>query len=548
MYIIRKDFEKEFMKNRFKNYFVQMLIPSFMFGSVTGIATAVIICLYKLAAGYVIDLSGEVYGILRTSPIWLVPAVPILFALAAAFAFIYRWEPNLGGGGIPTAIGVLRGILPMKFIKNLVGVFMMSLTTFFIGVPLGNEGPSVQMGTAVGKCCVRTLVKKRHWAWERYSMTGGACAGFAVATGAPVSGILFSIEEAHQRISPMIITVSATSVMFAELTTRILTRFLPIHTELFPKLSLLALSARDIWLPVVVGALVGLFAVLFLKYYRIIRKFTGFLKRSLGKMSDVIVIFAVFVITAALGLASDSFISTGHHLMLELFEDNPAILVIIGILLVRSTLTLFANTTGITGGLFVPILALGALFSALLSGLLVDVCGIEEKYATVILVLGITACISAMMKMPLTSIVFAIEALSSFENTLFIIVVAVVSYIITEFFGVHSITDVVLEHRAESIHHGMRANVVEAFVTVNNGSFAVGKQVRDILWPNNLFVLSIKFSSSDHVEIDGHGGMAIRAGDVLHVRYQTYDPEKTAEELCAIVGEQEILATEVSEK
>ena len=152
------------------------------------------------------------------------------------------------------------------------------------------------------------------------------------------------------------------------------------------------------------------------------------------------------------------------------------------------------------------------------------------------------------MKMPLTAIVFAIEALSSFENTLFVVVVAVISYIITEFFGVHSITDVVLEHRAESIHHGMGANVMEAFVTVDKKSFAVGKQVRDILWPNNLFVLSVRFASDDRVEIDGHGGMALRAGDVLHVRYLTYDPQKTVDELCAIVGDQEILATEVSEK
>ena len=536
------------MKKRFRNYFIQLLVPSFVFGSITGIATAIIICLYKLAAGYVIDLSGEIYGVLRTSPIWLLLVVPILFALAVAFALVYRRESNLGGGGIPTAIGVLRGILPIKGVINLVGVFVMSLVTFLVGVPLGNEGPSVQMGTAVGKCCVRSLVKKRHWAWERYSMTGGACAGFAVATGAPVSGILFSIEEAHQRISPMILIVSATSVMFAELTTRILSTFLPIHTELFPKLALRTLAAHDIWLPVLIGALVGIFAVLFLRYYKIIRKFTGFLKRSLGKASDVIVIFAVFAITVALGIFSESFVSTGHHLMLSLFEDNPAILIVLGILLVRSTLTLFANTTGITGGLFVPILALGALFSAVLSGVLVDLCGMDAEYATVILVLGITACISAMMKMPLTAIVFAIEALSSFENTLFVVVVAVISYIITEFFGVHSITDVVLEHRAESIHHGMGANVMEAFVTVDKKSFAVGKQVRDILWPNNLFVLSVRFASDDRVEIDGHGGMTLRAGDVLHVRYLTYDPQKTVDELCAIVGDQEILATEVSEK
>ena len=72
----------------------------------------------------------------------------------------------------------------------------MSLLSFLMGVPLGNEGPSVQIGTAVGRGTTRIALRKR-FAWDRYSMTGGACAGFAVATGAPISGILFAVEEAH---------------------------------------------------------------------------------------------------------------------------------------------------------------------------------------------------------------------------------------------------------------------------------------------------------------------------------------------------------------
>ena len=164
--------------------------------------------------------------------------------------------------------------------------------------------------------------------------------------------------------------------------------------------------------------------------------------------------------------------------------------------------------------------------------------GLDESYGVIILVLGITACVSSMMKMPLTAIVFAVEALSCYDNILYVIVVAAVSYVITEFFGVKSINDKVIEHREEMIHRGKEAKVSEAFVTVKQGSFAEGKQARDILWPNNLFVLSVKFSSNAHVEVDEHGGKEIRAGDVLHVRYLTYDPEKTLEELYAIVGEQ----------
>ena len=530
------------MKNHFKNCFVNLLVPSFVFGSVTGIATAVLICLYKLAASFVISLSEKGYEILRGAPLWLIPLFPLLFGVAFCFAKIYKKNPSFSGGGIPTSIGVLRGILPIHSWKNIVGVFTMSLTTFLIGVPLGNEGPSVQMGTAMGKGCVR-LCSKKHWAWDRYSMTGGACAGFSVATGAPISGVLFAVEEAHQRISPMLLMVSATSVMFAELTSELLAKVLPIHTTLFPRLKLMALSPGDVWLPLVVGLAVGLFAVLFLKYYRIIRRLT---RRITKKVSNVYMIFAVFVLTVILGLFSSDFISTGHHLILSLLEGGSAIYILILVLIVRATVTLFASTSNITGGLFLPILALGTLFSSIV-GRVIMLFGLEESYGVIILVLGITACISSMMKMPLTAIVFAVEALSCYENVLYVIVVAVVAYVITEFFGVKSITDKVIEHREESLHRGEEPRVVEAFVTVYEGSFAVGKQIRDIFWPNNLFVLSMKFASNEHVEIDKHGGKEIRAGDILHIRYSTYNDEETLEALYAIVGEQEIKEIEVEQ-
>ena len=149
-----------------------------------------------------------------------------------------------------------------------------SLTSFLIGVPLGNEGPSVQMGTLLGRGSISPLIKK-HRAWSRYSMTGGACAGFSVATGAPVSGIVFALEEAHQSFSPMIMIVASTSVMFAHITTEILSLYFNINSSLFHELSFPEVRIRHIWIPLVVGIIVGILAVIVLKYYKFISKKIG---------------------------------------------------------------------------------------------------------------------------------------------------------------------------------------------------------------------------------------------------------------------------------
>lgn len=73
-----------------------------------------------------------------------------LFAVAFLYSKCYQRYPNLQGGGIPTSIGILRGLISFDWLKNLIGTFSLSLLSFFIGVPLGNEGPSVQIGTAIG--------------------------------------------------------------------------------------------------------------------------------------------------------------------------------------------------------------------------------------------------------------------------------------------------------------------------------------------------------------------------------------------------------------
>lgn len=528
------------MKNNKKNLF-DLIMPAVVFGFLTGVLTALVVLLYKLCARYVIEFAEEWYGYVRNNPLMIPVILIVLFGLSFLIAFIYKKDGNLKGGGIPTSIGILRGVITFRWLRNLIGTFLLSLINFLTGVPLGNEGPSVQMGTAIGRGSVRALLA-RHRAWDRYAMTGGACAGFATATGATVAGVMFAVEEAHQRISPMIIIVAAVAVLFSRITAELLAPILGVGIELFPEIRVIALSVSDVWLPIVVGVVVGLFAVVFLYCY----KGVNFLfNRKLKKIPHSYKIFIVYALTLVLGLWSFSFISTGHELILSLFEKTPEIYMLALILIVRTFLTLGANSNSLTGGIFLPILALGAVLASLIGEGMESLFGLNSEYYNVILVLGITACISGMMKMPLTSIVFAIEALSCGENVVYVIIVSAVSYLITEIFGAKSINDSVLERKVDRISEGKEVKVIDTFVTVQEGAFAVGKQIRDIFWPANLFVLSVKKDESKKAEVDEHGGKEIGEGDILHVRYSTIDEDETRAELVAIVGKQKYKEKEV---
>jgi H+/Cl- antiporter ClcA len=524
------------MKNsRFINYIVNLIFPAVVFGSITGILTGGIITVYKWCAKNIIEISSCLYNLLHNY-LYLLPAVFVVpFGVSYLFSLIYKKNPNLRGGGIPTSIAILRGLITFRWLRNLIGVFFMSLVNFLVGVPLGSEGPSVQMGTALGRGSYKLFAKK-HKAWDRYAMTGGACAGFAVATGAPISGILFAIEEAHQRIAPMIIIVSATAVIFATIVAELLSPILMVSTTLFPKMTLIDLTIKDVWMPIVIGATVGMFSVVFLKYYKFISKR---IRKLIKNVPVYIKIFAIFVLTVCLGLVSFSFVSTGHELILSLFSQNVAVWFLLIILVVRSTLTLLANTNGVTGGMFLPILAIGAVFSSIVSRLVCMAFNLDQTYFVIMLVLGIISCISGMMKIPLTAIVFGIEALFCFNNIFFVIIASAISFVMTEIFGAKSINESVIDNRIADLNHTKTLKVYDTFVTVKKGSFAVGKQMRDILWPANLFILSLQRNETINAEVDEHGGKAIKVGDILHVRYSTYDEPATKKEIVSIVGEQD---------
>ena len=104
-----------------------------------------------------------------------------------------------------------------------------------------------------------------------------------------------------------------------------------------------------------------------------------------------------------------------------------------------------------------------------------------------------------------------------------------VAYGLTELFNAVSINDRVLERRVEEFHNG-KAQVGDTVVlTVKPGSFAEGKEIRDIFWPEGLVVLSTE---------QPHGGHTLRGGDILHVQYTTYTPKELYAEVVAILGEQ----------
>lgn len=519
------------MKEQRSSYIKNILIPCVVLSAVAGILTGALIFLFKAVSQRVIAFSTSVYAAVREEPKYLPLAVLAAAAVGFAVALILKYAKDCRGGGIPTAVASIRGLIPLRWVQGIFTLFFSSQLTYLCGVPLGNEGPSVQMGAAIGKGTTE-LVGRKNRAWERYIMTGGACAGFAAATGASLTGILFALEEVHRRFSPMIFTAAAVSVLTGSVTQELLCTAFGVSPYMFDIKISEILPYGYFWTSLVIGAICGIFAVLFTKLYKIIRS-AGM--RLSGKVLSAVKIPVIFALVALFGFFSEDFTGSGHSLTEKLLEGGGVWYILIAAFVIRACFMISANSEGVSGGVFLPILTFGAIIGALCAKGMVAVGAVEAEYYPILVAVGMSSFLAVASRTPITALAFSAEALCGVGNVLPVGIAIVTGYIIIETVGIPSFNDTVMEAKVELENRGKTPVIVNTHMTVRKDSFAIGKEVRDILWPPTCAVLSVDKNSS----VLAPNGQGLCEGDVLHIHYQTHDPKKTLEMFEYILGEQE---------
>ena len=516
------------MKKDHVSHINKTLIPAIGLSALCGGAVAVLIFLFKLISGKVIELSSHLFDLARGNIAYLpviVCGAALLGLLASLLLYI---EPNSRGGGIPTAVAIVRGLFEFRWLRSILMIFPSAMITYLCGIPLGNEGPSVQMGSALGRGTV-SLFGKKALPFDRYIMTGGACAGFAAATGAPLSGIIFALEEAHRRYSPMLFVTSSVSVTASVLVSFVFERLTGVSATLFDLGAFVPLPLSSIWFAVIPGIACGLVALLFTRMYRNVGRLISV---RLARVPIGVKISVLFAASALIGYFVESATGSGHHLVHDIMESHLTWKVVALALLTRAVILMFANNAGVTGGLFLPTLAIGALVGSLTAKAFISVGLISAEHYALAVGLGMIAYMSAASRTPLMAIAFGAEALLGVGALLPTVICALTAYLVIEFSGEVAFSDTVIEKKTAAERRGKTCDIVESFIEVKKGSFAVGKELRDLLLPTSFVVLSVRRKA------EGSFSSHVSAGDKLHVRYQTFDAEYTSRKLEEIFGEQ----------
>lgn len=137
---------------------------------------------------------------------WVI-GISLIFVIASSSLIVFI-RPSAGGSGIPEIIAYLNGTLVRHIfnVKTLVVKFLSCVLAVSSGMPVGPEGPMIHLGASVGAGLSQfkssTLgfrlpffSRFRNSEDRRNFISAGAAAGVASAFGAPVGGLLFSMEE-----------------------------------------------------------------------------------------------------------------------------------------------------------------------------------------------------------------------------------------------------------------------------------------------------------------------------------------------------------------
>lgn len=525
------------MKQKHYKEYLTHMIPCIVFGLLTGVLTGGSIFLFKFLAGRIETLSRSLYTLATESRLAILLVFLVLTASAFLMSFLHKAVPECKGGGIPRSEGILRGILSFRWAKTLLGTFFGSLLSFFAGLPCGSEGPAVLIGTSLG--CMIGSCSKKYRGWNRYIMSGGAGAGFAVATGAPLSGILFALEEIHKRFSPMLLLTVSTAVLSASGVNQLLCSSFAISPSLFtldllPSFSL-AQTGYLLLLAVLIFVAVALFDGSILLFGHI----TSHSPKS-GRIPRKLLI--TFLIGGYFCLVLPDAAYSGHHLINHILENHMTVSLLLVLFLIRLAMMLLITDSGATGGIFIPTLAIGALSAALIAKLLV-LFGMPADFSTAVIFLGMCAFIGGTLRAPLTASVLFLELSGQFTNLFYVALVIFTVSLLTETLNLMPFYDKALEHMTQAEHKGKTMMISNFTLTVAANAIIVGKAVRDIMWPHASVIMSLTYGSNHKVKMDD-GEQRLYAGDKITIRAGYYDLSEILELLKGLAGDEQPITIE----
>lgn len=415
------------MKNKIKNNRIEDL-HLLGYGIVVGIVAGLFSSFYRFIIHKIEHFLNLIISVTRTD-YKLYPFL-IIFCVFVSILIYYikKYEPLCSGSGIPQVEAEIEGLLETNPLKVLFAKIFGGALTATCGFSVGREGPSIQIGAMCGKLVSKIF--KQNSDTQKFLITCGASAGLSAAFNAPMSGILFAVEEVHKHITKKLLVVCMSAAIIADFISKMLygtdTVF---NLELLTKVEL-----HNYWTVILFGIVLSFLGM----FYIYLTKFFVKIQENI-KINPKLKLIPYFVLPIVILLFCPYLLGGGGMLMKILQENTLHLKMLILVFIIKLLFSIISFTSGVPGGIFFPILVLGATIGAIFANVFYPV------HINSFIILGMAGYLTAIVRAPLTATILIFEMTGNLSYLLPVSLVCLITYTLPNYLKSTPIYEFLLE-------------------------------------------------------------------------------------------------------
>ncbi|MGB6485216.1 MAG: chloride channel protein [Candidatus Acidiferrales bacterium] len=343
---------------------------------------------------------------------------PTLAGFGVALLVIYVFKRSRGSGVNQTkaAVFIFDGYVPFR---TVIGKFITCALAIGSGQSLGPEDPSLQMGAGIASTLGRGLRLSRDK--QRLLAPIGAAAGLAAAFNAPISAVIFVIEEIIGTWSGGVLG----AVILAAIASVVVMR------EFFGSAPMFRVPTVEFRSPIellgyaVLGVISGIASLAFLKFIAYLRPRL----RQLPRWTQFIQPAAAGLLIGVIGIWLPQVMGSGYPIIDQALHDQFLwkTLLLLGLFKILATGISFVS--GTPGGLFAPALFIGAMLGGAVGGFEHWLMHRPEESIAAFALVGMGTFFAGSLRVPITSVFMVLEVSGNYS----IIVPAILSNMIAYF-------------------------------------------------------------------------------------------------------------------
>jgi CIC family chloride channel protein len=332
------------------------------------------------------------------SAAWRRVLIPIAGSLGMGY-LLYRYFPDARGSGVPQTKAALFARDGFISLRTVLGKFVCTATTLASGIPLGREGPSVQVGAGIASVLGRRLGLRQEKV--KALLPVGAAAAIAAAFNTPMAAVVFSLEEVMGDLNAPVLG----SVVLASATSWMILRMLLGNNPLFHVPQYELVHPLEFAIYAVLGVAGGFLSVAFTKLLLVMRKKFLLLPRKTRWWHPV----TGGVTVGLMGLIIPQTLGVGYAYVGDALNNNMALKVMALLIVLKLFAITISYASGNAGGIFGPSLFLGAMLGGTIGSIahhfLPTSTALPGAYALV----GMGALFAGIVRAPMTSVLMIFE-------------------------------------------------------------------------------------------------------------------------------------------